>query len=71
MKIGLITVFVIFLNLLCTPKIGAQTIITMEKHDNLNVVPCKVNDIPMKFIFDTGASTVSISLTEARFLLKK
>lgn len=33
-------------------------------------MPCKVNGLTLKFIFDTGASDVSISLTEALFMLK-
>lgn len=33
-------------------------------------VPCILNDLPLKFIFDTGASTVSISSVEASFMLK-
>ena len=33
-------------------------------------VPCIVNDLPLKFIFDTGASSVSISSVEASFMLK-
>jgi len=33
-------------------------------------INCKVNGIALKFIFDTGASDVSISLTEALFMLK-
>ena len=33
-------------------------------------IPCKVNGLQLKFIFDTGASDVSISLTEALFMLK-
>lgn len=33
-------------------------------------IPCKVNGLKLKFIFDTGASNVSISLTEALFMLK-
>jgi clan AA aspartic protease (TIGR02281 family) len=48
----------------------AQTVVSMEKEGGVFKVPCSVNSIPMKFIFDTGASTVSISLTEASFLLK-
>jgi clan AA aspartic protease (TIGR02281 family) len=43
----------------------------MERLENgLYLIPCKVNGVPMKFIFDTGASTVNISMTEALFLLK-
>ena len=33
-------------------------------------IPCKVNGLDLKFILDTGASDVSISLTEALFMLK-
>lgn len=33
-------------------------------------VKCSINDLPLTFIFDTGASIVSISQTEANFMLK-
>ena len=33
-------------------------------------VKCSINDLPLTFIFDTGASTVSISQLEASFMLK-
>lgn len=33
-------------------------------------VRCSINDLPLTFIFDTGASIVSISQTEANFMLK-
>lgn len=33
-------------------------------------VPCSINDLPLTFIFDTGASTVTISSLEASFMLK-
>lgn len=33
-------------------------------------VPCNINGLPLKFILDTGASTVSISSVEATFMLK-
>lgn len=42
----------------------------MEKHGNVYYIPGKVNGLPMKFIFDTGASNVCLSLTEAIFMLK-
>lgn len=63
---GLIILFVILRSIQCF----AQTVVSMEKEGGVFKVPCSVNSIPMKFIFDTGASTVSISLTEASFLLK-
>lgn len=48
----------------------AQTKIKMNKEGGVYTVPCKINGLPLKFIFDTGASDVSISLTEAMFMLK-
>lgn len=51
-------------------SLNAQTKISMTKEGGIYTVPCKVNGLPLKFIFDTGASDVSISLTEALFMLK-
>lgn len=50
---------------------SSQSVLFMEKENGVYTLPCKVNGIPMKFIFDTGASNVSISLTEAQFLAKQ
>ena len=33
-------------------------------------IPCSVNGLPLKMIFDTGASDVTISSVEANFMLK-
>ena len=52
-------------------NIFSQKTIEMEYNNGVYLIPCKVNNVPMKFIFDTGASNVSISLTEAKFLLKQ
>ena len=48
----------------------AQTVINMERQGNSFYVPCKVNGVPMKMIFDTGAEEVSMSLSEAIFMMK-
>ncbi len=48
----------------------AQTIIKMEKQGGVYIIPCKVNGLELNFIFDTGASDVSISLSEALFMIK-
>ena len=48
----------------------SQTSIVLEKKNGVYFVPCKVNGLNMKFIFDTGASDVTISSTEALFMLK-
>ena len=50
--------------------IEAQLIIKMEKIEGVYQIPCKINGLPLKFIFDTGASEVTISLSEAIFMLK-
>lgn len=47
-----------------------QTTIYLEKEGGVFSVPCSVNGVNLKFIFDTGASNVSISSTEANFLFK-
>jgi clan AA aspartic protease (TIGR02281 family) len=52
-------------------NINAQTVIEMEKYNGVYKLECKINGIPMDFIFDTGASNVSISSTEALFLIKQ
>lgn len=49
---------------------AAQVSVQMEKRGGVFYVPCKVNGLELKFIFDTGASDVSISLAEATFMMK-
>lgn len=66
MKLVKILIYIIFVG-----KLYSQEIIQMEKINNIYQIPCKVNGIPMKLIFDTGASNVSISITEAKFLIKQ
>ena len=48
----------------------SQVTITMEKKGDVYYVPGEINGLPLNFIFDTGASNVYISLTEALFMLK-
>ena len=48
----------------------SQTVIKMKREGGVSIIPCKVNGLNLNFIFDTGASDVSISLTEANFMLK-
>ena len=42
----------------------------MKKDGGVSIIPCKVNGLNLNFIFDTGASDVSISMTEADFMIK-
>ncbi|WP_321374414.1 retroviral-like aspartic protease family protein [uncultured Draconibacterium sp.] len=53
-----------------TISLNAQTVIKMQEIGGVYEIPCKVNGLPLKFIFDTGASDVSISMTEAIFMIK-
>lgn len=60
----------IFLLVTFSSSVFAQTKIMMQKEGGIYTVPCKVNGLSLKFIFDTGASNVTISLTEALFMIK-
>jgi clan AA aspartic protease (TIGR02281 family) len=42
----------------------------VKKYSGTYEVPCQVNGLPLKMIFDTGASDVTISAVEASFMLK-
>ena len=44
--------------------------LNITEENGVYKIPCKVNGLRMKFIFDTGASDVSISSIEAAFMLK-
>lgn len=50
---------------------GVKTVIKMKKQNGVYFVPCKINDTEMEFIFDTGASDITMSMTEATFLYKQ
>ncbi len=51
-------------------KAETVTIPMTPKGSGIYEVSCKVNDLRLNFIFDTGASDISISQTEALFMLK-
>lgn len=51
-------------------RVQAQITIEMDNRDGVFYLNGKVNDIPLEFIFDTGASSVLLSLTEANFMAK-
>lgn len=50
---------------------GRATIIPLEDCNGIYYITAIVNEVPMKFIFDTGASAISMSETEAAFLYKQ
>jgi aspartyl protease family protein len=45
--------------------------IKMIEINGVYQIPIEVNGVQMSFIFDTGASSISISFTEANFLFKQ
>lgn len=62
---------ILILIFLCISQISfSQLKLKTEKRNNLYIVPCKVNNVPMDFIFDTGATQVTISETVALKLIK-
>jgi clan AA aspartic protease (TIGR02281 family) len=63
-------VYILLVLLFQTNILKGQAIIVMKKENGIYTMPCKVNGLPLKLIFDTGASNVSISLTEANFMIK-
>jgi len=50
---------------------GVQREIEMRNENGVCYVPVKINGVDMEFIFDTGASIVSLSMVEAGFLYKQ
>ena len=48
----------------------SQEKIEMKFENGIYTIPCVVNDLRLRFIFDTGAANVSISAMEAGFMLK-
>jgi clan AA aspartic protease (TIGR02281 family) len=43
---------------------------TKELKSGMYEIPCTINDLPLRFIFDTGASDITLSSVEAAFMLK-
>lgn len=45
--------------------------IPLNKEGGVNTIPVEINGVKMDFIFDTGASDITISTVEAAFLIKQ
>ncbi|WP_372649931.1 TIGR02281 family clan AA aspartic protease [Draconibacterium sp.] len=60
------TLFFVFTALFLFAQVG----IKMTEENGVYTMPCTVNGLKLRFIFDTGASNISLSLTEAAFMLK-
>ena len=44
--------------------------IPFTKEDGICKVKCQINGLPLHFVFDTGASDVTLSMVEATFMMK-
>lgn len=51
-------------------KYNRKVIKLKRQASNVYTIPCKVNGLSLNFIFDTGASAISISKSEDIFMLK-
>jgi clan AA aspartic protease (TIGR02281 family) len=60
----------VLFGLLISQFANSQTIIKMQEENGIYTMPCEVNGLKLRFIFDTGASDISLSITEAVFMLK-
>ena len=52
---------------------GRKAVVTeipFTKESGVTKVKCKINGLPLHFVFDTGASDVTISMVEATFMMK-
>ena len=63
-------IIVLFIALMVCLCLNAEVRIQMEKEAGVYKVPCQVNGLKMKFIFDTGAANVSMSSTYAEMMLE-
>ncbi len=66
MKKPSITIFLIIVSF----SLFSQTTIKMKRQGGVSIIPCIVNGLSLELIFDTGASDVSISLSEASLMLE-
>ena len=63
-----ILIFVIFV-IISSYSFG-QKVIQLTKQDGVYIIPCNINGIKRSFVFDTGASTVTISMQFANVLYR-
>lgn len=52
-------------------KVGGHTKVSMRKEGGVYLVPITVNGLYLDFIFDTGASSISLSSAEAMVMLRQ
>lgn len=62
--------FILIFSLFISLYTSAQERIQMQVWKGVYTIPCTVNGLKLRFVFDTGAAAVSISAIEATFMLK-
>ena len=55
---------------LSSSKETVTTEIPFTKESGVCKVKCNINGLPLHFVFDTGASDVTVSMVEANFMMK-
>ncbi len=63
---ALLTPFVAMICILCL----GQKVILLSKQNGVYTIPCSINGIKRSLVFDTGASTVTISMQFAKLLYR-
>ncbi|MFJ1430635.1 TIGR02281 family clan AA aspartic protease [Capnocytophaga canimorsus] len=48
-----------------------ENVLKMERKGGVRYISIEINKLPLKFIFDTGASNICISISEAKVLYKQ
>lgn len=66
MKLSRLVIYLIMV--LFANTAWSDTVIQMEEYGGVYRIPCTVNGAKMKFIFDTGASNVCLSMSMAEYL---
>jgi len=64
------TLILICLSLLLTDILAQQRIPMQLEPSGIYTIPCEVNGLKLRFVFDTGASDVHLSLLDAAFMIK-
>ena len=62
--------FSLVVSLAVSIQANSQTVIQMEKDGGVYKIPCEINGLRLKLIFDTGASNVCISESIALMMLE-
>lgn len=66
----ILRILILFITFIFNLGLHSQTVITMIEDNGVYKVPCEINGLKVKMIFDTGAATLSISSSLAEMMLE-